>query len=96
MVPFVLPCILSVAEQATEKEFSAHLLPVLIPLLKITEPVQVSFRLRKRNTWNDINPYPADFIYLNFKSLEVVSHYRDPQPEVDENYSYSFNLTSSI
>ena len=30
-------------------------------------------------------------IYLNFHPLEVVSHYRDPQLQVDENYSYLFN-----
>ena len=33
-------------------------------------------------------PYPAKLIYLNFQSLEVVSRYRDPQPQVVENYSY--------
>ena len=32
-----------------------------------------------------INPYPAMSIHLNFQPLEVVSRYRDPQPEVVEN-----------
>ena len=27
-------------------------------------------------------------LYLNFQPLEVVSRYRDPQPQVAENYSY--------
>ena len=32
------------------------------------------------------NPRPAKLIYLNFHPLEVVSRYRDPQLQVDENY----------
>ena len=35
-----------------------------------------------------MNPYPAKVIHLNFHPLEVVSRYRDPQLQVDENYSY--------
>ena len=45
---------------------------------------------------SDFNPYPTKLIYLNFQPLEVVSRYRDPQPEVAENYSYLFNLRLSI
>ena len=33
-----------------------------------------------------INPYPTKLIDLNFHTLEVVSRYRDPQPEVVEHY----------
>ena len=43
-----------------------------------------------------INLYPAKFFYLNFQPLEVVSRYRDPQPQVVENYSYLFDLRSNI
>ena len=43
-----------------------------------------------------LNPHPARLIYLNFEPLEVVSRYRDPQPPVVENYSYLFNLGTSI
>ena len=52
--------------------------------------------LYKVNFHNDLevakslNPYPAKVIYLNFQPLEVVSRYRDPQPQVIENYSYLF------
>ena len=35
-------------------------------------------------------------MYLNFQPLEVVSRYRDPQPQVVENYSYLFNLWLNI
>ena len=38
----------------------------------------------------EINPYPAKLIYLNFHPLEAVSRYRDPQPQVGENYSKLF------
>ena len=41
---------------------------------------------------NKVNPSPAKSIYLNFQPLEVVSRYRDPQPQVVENHSYLFNL----
>ena len=30
---------------------------------------------------NDINSCPAKLVYLNFQPLEVVSRYRDPQPQ---------------
>ena len=33
--------------------------------------------------------------YLNFHPLEVVSRYRDPQPQVDRNY-YLFNLETKL
>ena len=39
-----------------------------------------------------VNPYPAKVIYLNFHPLEVVFRFRDPQPQVVENYSYLSNL----
>ena len=34
---------------------------------------------------HNVNPCPAEVIYLNFQPLEVVSRYRYPQPEVVEN-----------
>ena len=43
-----------------------------------------------------VNPCPAKLIYLDFHPLEVVSRYRDPQPQVVENYSYLFNLRPNI
>ena len=42
------------------------------------------------------NPHPAKLFFLIFQPLEVVSRYRDPQPEVIENYSYLFNLRPNI
>ena len=39
------------------------------------------------------NPYPARLTYLNFQALEVVPRYRDPQPQVLENY---LNLVHNI
>ena len=46
--------------------------------------------------FNQFNPYPAELIYLHFHPLEVVSRYRDPQPQVVENYSYLPNLGPNI
>ena len=41
MIPFVLPNILQIAEQASDKEYTTLILPELIPMFKITSPVQV-------------------------------------------------------
>ena len=35
---------------------------------------------------SDFNPYPAKSLHLKFHSLEVVSPYRDSQPQVVEKY----------
>ena len=42
MVPFVLPSVLAIAEEATPKDFVNHILPSIKPVMKITDPIQVS------------------------------------------------------
>ena len=42
------------------------------------------------------NPYPVKSIYLNFQQLEVVSRYRDSQPQVVEKNSFLINLRANI
>ncbi|XP_077517976.1 SCY1-like protein 2 isoform X1 [Amblyomma americanum] len=41
MVPFVLPSVLLIAEQATKEEFCSVILPDLIPIFRLREPVQI-------------------------------------------------------
>ena len=41
MVPFVLPSVLAISEEATNKDFVNHILPSLKPVMKLTDPVQV-------------------------------------------------------
>ena len=42
-------------------------------------------------------PYLAiKVIYVTFQPLEVVSRYRDPQPQVVENNPHMFNLKPNI
>lgn len=41
MVPFILPNMIEVAEQATNEEYCQKIFPEFIPLFKITEPIQV-------------------------------------------------------
>lgn len=41
MVPFVLPSVLLIAEQATKEEFCATILPDLIRIFRLREPVQI-------------------------------------------------------
>ena len=46
---------------------------------------------------HNFNPiYPAKLNNLNYHPLEVVSRYRDPQFEVDENYSYLLSFRPNI
>ena len=42
MVPFVLPSVLAIAEDSNAKDFVAHILPNLKPVMKLTDPIQVS------------------------------------------------------
>ena len=42
------------------------------------------------------NSYHSKLIDLNFHPLEVVSRYRDPPLQVDENDSYLFDLRPNI
>lgn len=52
MVPFVLPVMLLVAERASKEEFVEHILPHLKPIMKMTEPVQVSTLNNHMSSWN--------------------------------------------
>ena len=42
---------------------------------------------QEQNVWEHLT-----LTSLNFQPLEVVSRYRDPQPQVVDNYLYLFNL----
>ena len=44
--------------------------------------------MEARNNYNKYN--------WNFLPLEVLSRYRDPQLQIDENYLYLFNLRPNI
>lgn len=41
MIPFVLPSVLLMAEQASDKEYMTYIFPELKPMFKIKEPVQI-------------------------------------------------------
>ena len=61
----------------------------------------MEFHWRKVRDYNKVlvyclNPFPAKVIYLKFKPVEVVSRYRDTQPQVVENYLYLINLKPNI
>lgn len=42
MIPFVLPNILDIAQESNNKEFIQHILPHIKPVMKLTDPIQVS------------------------------------------------------
>ena len=41
MIPFVLPSVLLMAEQSTDREYMTFIFPELKPMFKIKEPIQV-------------------------------------------------------
>lgn len=41
MIPFVLPSILDIAQECTQKEYTTYILPHLKPIMKLTEPIQI-------------------------------------------------------
>ena len=41
MVPFVLPVVLQIAEEASSQDFVQYILPDLKPVMKLTDPIQV-------------------------------------------------------
>ena len=41
MIPFILPNVLLIAEDSTMDEYARLVLPVLIPVFKVQEPIQV-------------------------------------------------------
>ena len=58
--------------------------------------VFILYNLKYFSLSSSLDPYTTKLIYLNFQPLEVVSRYRDPQPQVVENYSYLFNVSTNI
>ncbi len=42
MVPFVLPVVLQIAEEASTSDFVQYVLPDLRPVMKMTDPIQVN------------------------------------------------------
>ena len=42
MVPFVLPVVLQISEEASNPDFVQYILPELKPVMKMTDPIQVS------------------------------------------------------
>ncbi|XP_046552387.1 SCY1-like protein 2 isoform X2 [Haliotis rubra] len=75
MVPFVLPTVLLVAEQSTNREYLNNILPELIPLFKIHDPVQISLiflqnmsLLLSKTPQQDIKTHILPMIY---RALEV-------------------------
>ena len=45
MVPFVLPSVLYIAEEASKADYVAYILPELKAVMKITDPIQVSITI---------------------------------------------------
>jgi len=47
MIPFVLPNMIVIAEQASESEYTKVVFPAFIPLFKVNEPLQVKTLVEK-------------------------------------------------
>uniref|UniRef100_A0A1A9X1U8 Protein kinase domain-containing protein n=1 Tax=Glossina brevipalpis TaxID=37001 RepID=A0A1A9X1U8_9MUSC len=48
MIPFVLPNVLLIAEMSSQKEYTDHILPHLIPIFKLKEPIQTLLILMQK------------------------------------------------
>jgi SCY1-like protein 2 len=48
MIPFLLPTIFLIAEGLSSQEFALHILPLLVPVFKMQEPVQIQLILLQR------------------------------------------------
>ncbi|XP_064601195.1 SCY1-like protein 2 [Liolophura sinensis] len=75
MIPFLLPSILYIAEGATNQEYVRCILPELIPIFRIQEPIQILFIFLK-NMSLLLNKTPTDAIKTHvlpmvYKSLEA-------------------------
>ena len=75
MIPFVLPNILQIAEQASDKEYVTNILPALIPMFKIESPIQIMLLfmqnmtlLLKKTPQADIKAHVFPMIY---KAIET-------------------------
>ncbi|KAK3576147.1 hypothetical protein CHS0354_016306 [Potamilus streckersoni] len=75
MVPFTLPSILLIAEQSTDREYNSIVLPGLVPLFQMKEPIQILLifmqnmsLLLKKTPQADIKTHVLPMI---FRSLEA-------------------------
>ena len=78
MVPFVLPNVLLIAEDCTNQEFAALILPGLRPVFRIQEPVQVSnflpatFRpLSELNFFSKVSPWQINVLIWRADQMVV-------------------------
>ncbi|KAF6204596.1 hypothetical protein GE061_018756 [Apolygus lucorum] len=74
MVPFVLPCVFTIAESCTKQEFSSHILPHLKKVMHIQDPIQVLLLfMQKMNLLLKMTPHEevkADVLPLLYRALE--------------------------
>jgi hypothetical protein len=58
MIPFVLPNMMMIAEQASDTEYLKIVFPAFIPLFKIMEPLQVVYFVSYRiSFWTNVDCY---------------------------------------
>ena len=76
MVPFILPCAMQIAMDASKENFVAHILPYLKPVMKIQEPVQILLIFMQRMELM-LQKTPADDV----KSDVLPMVYRALDPE---------------
>ncbi|CAI4228738.1 unnamed protein product [Auanema sp. JU1783] len=75
LIPFILPSIFHITEQATKEEFTASVLPMLIPVFSMERPYQIALLLLQRMELllekshdNDIKTYILPLIYNSISS----------------------------
>ncbi|XP_070555531.1 SCY1-like protein 2 isoform X2 [Ptychodera flava] len=82
MIPFVLPNVLLIAEECTDKEYCSNILPHLKPVFKLQEPIQILLifmqkmdLLLSKTPADDVKHHVLPMVY---KALET------PSPQIQE------------
>ena len=75
MVPFVLPSVLTIAEEASQKDFVNFILPSLKPVLKLTDPIQVSFNYLKNGNIKYFTIWRKIYFSLQFLSFSKLQSF---------------------
>ncbi|XP_065211698.1 SCY1-like protein 2 [Planococcus citri] len=77
MVPFVLPSVFAISESCTEEEFTQYILPILKPVLRMREPVQISLiciqKMELMLKLAPANEIESEILPMLFRALECNS-----------------------
>ena len=83
MVPFILPCVMQIAQDATKENFVAHILPYLKPVMKIQEPIQILLIFMQRMELM-LQKTPADDVKSDVLPMVYRALETEASPQIQE------------